>query len=59
MQVELIAASLDRQTYLTTWLESLGGFELRAQVRPDGPGWPRHIALEGVDMLVLDSPVDA
>ena len=26
---------------------------------PDGPGWPRHIALEGVDMLVLDSPVDA
>jgi pilus assembly protein CpaE len=59
MHVELIAASHERQAYLDSLFQPLDGMAWSSRVRHPGPGWPRHVPLDTVDMLVLDSPVNA
>lgn len=58
MRVELIAATTARQASLAPLLEQVDRLTVTHRVRAPGPGWPRQLALDGVDMLVLDSPTD-
>ena len=58
MHVELIASTAAREAYLAPMFEELEHLKLTHRVRTPGPGWPRQLTLEGVDMLVLDSAID-
>lgn len=57
MRVGLIAASPERQAYLTSMLEPTPDIELKAHTRQASPGWHRHLPIETLDLLILDSPL--